>query len=185
MTRPLTLYLIIDYFVYLLVKAIETILNIIPESLARAFGRFLGRLAWIISKDRREAVIENLTIAFGKENSPHWIRLTALRSFEHVGLLIVEFFLIRRWSHKEIADRIIIQGKSDLTNILSEIDESTIRVEPEAQMKDYTLTGEELKLFVHDFTGKYSNMTNQEAIQILRMNGYSIVKHGIILYYIT
>jgi KDO2-lipid IV(A) lauroyltransferase len=113
MTRHLTLYLIIDYFVYLLVKAIETTLNIIPESWARAFGRFLGRLAWIISKDRREAVIENLTIAFGKEKSPQWIRLTALRSFEHVGLLIVEFFLIRRWSHKEIAERIIIQGKSD------------------------------------------------------------------------
>ncbi len=67
MSRHLTPYLIIDYFVYHLVKTIEMILNIIPESWARAFGRFLGRLGWIISKDRREAVTENLTTAFGKE----------------------------------------------------------------------------------------------------------------------
>ncbi len=113
MSRRLTPYLIIDYFVYHLVKTIEMVLNIIPESWARAFGRFLGRLGWIISKDRREAVTENLTTAFGNEKSSDWIRKTAFKSFEHVGLLIVEFFLIRRWGHKEIAERIIIQGKSD------------------------------------------------------------------------
>ncbi len=113
MHRRLTFSLIVDYLVYLAVILIENALNIIPESWARAFGRFLGRVAWIVSSDRREAVIENLTIAFGKEQSAKWIRKTAIKSFEHLGLLIVEFFLIRRWTQEEMAKRIILKGKLD------------------------------------------------------------------------
>ncbi|MGC8603381.1 MAG: lysophospholipid acyltransferase family protein [Desulfomonilaceae bacterium] len=113
MSRQLTLGLIIDYFVYLLVIFLENALNVIPESWARAFGRFLGRIGWLISSDRREAVMENLIIAFGKEQSKEWIRKTAIKSFEHLGLLIVEFFLIRRWTQKQMAERIIVKGKLD------------------------------------------------------------------------
>jgi KDO2-lipid IV(A) lauroyltransferase len=113
MPRRLTFSLIVDYFVYLLVIFVENALNIIPESWARAFGRFLGRVGWKVSYDRRAAVMENLTIAFGKEESPEWIRKTAIKSFEHLGLLIVEFFLIRRWTQEEMAKRIILKGKLD------------------------------------------------------------------------
>jgi KDO2-lipid IV(A) lauroyltransferase len=113
MPRRLTFSLIVDYFVYLLVIFVENALNIIPESWARAFGRFLGRVGWKVSYDRRAAVMENLTIAFGKEESPEWIRKTAIKSFEHLGLLIVEFFLIRRLTQEEMAKRIILKGKLD------------------------------------------------------------------------
>ncbi len=113
MPRKLTFYLIVDYFVYLLVVLVENVLNIIPEPWARAFGRFLGRTGRLLSRDRRDAVNENLTIAFGKEKSPEWIRKTAIKSFEHLGLLVVEFFLIRRWTQEEMAKRIILKGKLD------------------------------------------------------------------------
>ncbi|MGC8657723.1 MAG: lysophospholipid acyltransferase family protein [Desulfomonilaceae bacterium] len=113
MPRRLTYTLIFDYLVYLLVVLTENFLNIVPESWARAFGRFLGRVGWLVLPDRRNAVIENLTIAFGKEKSQQWIRKTAIKSFEHLGLLVVEFFLIRRWTQKDMAERIKIQGKHD------------------------------------------------------------------------
>jgi Kdo2-lipid IVA lauroyltransferase/acyltransferase len=109
--RQLKFSLIIDYSIYLLVRFLEEILNLLPERRALAFGRFIGRLVWVLLPDRREAALENLTIAFGREHGPEWIVRTARKSFEHVGLLAVEFFRIRRWSQKEMAERIVIEGR--------------------------------------------------------------------------
>ena len=109
--EQLTFSLFLDYYVYLLVRFLEEVLNLLPEHAALALGRFVGRLVYMLFPDRREAAIENLTIAFGREHSPKWIVETARKSFEHVGLLAVEFFRIRRWSQKDMAERIVIEGK--------------------------------------------------------------------------
>lgn len=101
----------IDYTVYLLVRFLEEVLNVIPEKWAYATGRFVGRLVWVLLPDRRHAALENLTIAFGKEKSPQWIARTARKSFEHVGVVATEFFLLRRWSEEQMASRIVIEGQ--------------------------------------------------------------------------
>ena len=110
MKRQLKFSLFIDYSTYLLVRFLEEIFNLLPEHTALAFGRFLGRLVYVLFPDRREAAIENLTIAFGREHGHEWIVRTARKSFEHVGLVAVEFFRIRRWSQKEMAERIVLEG---------------------------------------------------------------------------
>ncbi|MGB6068509.1 MAG: hypothetical protein WBG50_27190 [Desulfomonilaceae bacterium] len=109
--QQLTFSLFIDYATFLLVRLLEEILNLLPEPAALALGRFIGRLIYVLFSDRREAVIENLSIAFGREHSREWILKTARKSFEHVGLLAVEFFRIRRWTQKEMAERIVIEGR--------------------------------------------------------------------------
>lgn len=111
--RKITLSLFIDYLAYLLVIVLERILGLIPETWAFSFGKFLGRIVWLTLKDRRDAVLENLTIAFGSEKSPEWIRKTAFQSFEHLGLLVVEFFLIRSWDQEEMNARIELHGHKD------------------------------------------------------------------------
>ena len=111
--RILSFGLFLDYGVYLLVLVIERILIIIPENWAYSFGRFLGRIVWLLFKDRREAVIENLTIAFGGEKSSEWIQKTTFKSFEHLGLLVVEFFLIRHWDQGEMSRRITYSDSKD------------------------------------------------------------------------
>jgi Kdo2-lipid IVA lauroyltransferase/acyltransferase len=103
--------LFIDYSVYLLVRFLEEILNLLPEHAAIAFGRFVGRLIYVLIPDRREAVMENLTIAFGREHGHDWIVRTARKSFEHLGLVAVEFVRIRRWTQKQMAERIVIDGR--------------------------------------------------------------------------
>jgi Kdo2-lipid IVA lauroyltransferase/acyltransferase len=103
--------LFLDYTTYLLVRFLEEALNVIPERWAFAAGRLVGRLAWVILPDRRHAALENLTIAFGKEQSPRWIMRTARKSFEHVGQVATEFFLLRRWSEEEMAKRIVLEGQ--------------------------------------------------------------------------
>lgn len=101
----------VDYLVFLLVRLTEEALHLLPEPVAFALGRFVGRLVFVLLPDRKAAALENLTIAFGNEKSRTWIRETARRSFEHVGLLAAEFFLIRRWSQKEMTERIVLEGR--------------------------------------------------------------------------
>lgn len=103
--------LLLDYLVYLLVRLLEEILNVLPEKAALSLGRFVGRLVYILFSDRRQAAIENLSTAFGHEKPRAWILRTARGSFEHLGLVAVEFFRIRRWSQQEMADRILIEGR--------------------------------------------------------------------------
>ncbi len=112
MARPITYRLFLDYTVYLLVRFIEKAFTAVPERAALAFGRLVGRIVYVLFPDRKEAAIENLTIAFGNERSERWIRRTARKSFEHVGLLAVEFLRIRHWSEEEMRRKIIIEGRA-------------------------------------------------------------------------
>jgi len=111
MNRKLNISLFIDYFVFLLVRFLEEILNLLPEHAALVFGRCVGRFVYVLLPDRREAAVENLTIAFGKEHGREWVVRTARKSFEHLGSVAVEFFRIRRWSQKEMAERIVLEGR--------------------------------------------------------------------------
>jgi len=112
MNRTLNFKLLVDYCLFLLVRLFEEIFCMIPESWALATGRFLGRCAFVLIPDRREAAVENLTIAFGKEQSDQWIRRTARKSFEHLGMLGIEFFRIRRWDQDEMDRRIEYEGRT-------------------------------------------------------------------------
>jgi KDO2-lipid IV(A) lauroyltransferase len=93
------------------VGLVELVINVIPQKITFSLGRFLGRLVFVLFLDRRSAAFENLTTAFGRERSPSWIYTTARKSFEHVGLLAAEFFLIRRWSQEKMAERIVMEGQ--------------------------------------------------------------------------
>lgn len=103
--------LVIDYTVFLFVRLLEIVLCIIPEKAGMTLGKIVGRLMFILLRDRRAAAIENLNIAFGKEKPRSWIRRTAVKSFEHLGQLAVEFFRIRQWTQEDMSTRIIIEGK--------------------------------------------------------------------------
>jgi KDO2-lipid IV(A) lauroyltransferase len=85
--------------------------SIRPHERALAVGRFLGRLGFAIAFDRRRVAIENLTVAFGDELSPREIRNLARRNFEHLGMMVVEFFRLRRWSQEELSERLTIEGR--------------------------------------------------------------------------
>jgi KDO2-lipid IV(A) lauroyltransferase len=111
MKREIHLRAFLDYTVYALVRLVDELLNTIPERLAMTVGRFLGRVAYIVLPDRRRAAEENLTIAFGKERSAHWVKRTAFKSFEHLGILGIEFLRIRRWTQAQMAERIVLEGR--------------------------------------------------------------------------
>ena len=100
----------LEYLVYLLFRLAEEAICLMPDDrTALAVGRFFGRLMFMLGGNRREAALENLTVAFGQERSPQEIRQIALRNFEHLGMLGVEFFRIRRWSREKLAEKLIIE----------------------------------------------------------------------------
>jgi Kdo2-lipid IVA lauroyltransferase/acyltransferase len=107
---------IVDYLVYLAARFLDELINLLPERWVWKFGRFVGRLIYVMLRDRREAALENLTIAFGAERPRAWIVQTARKNFEHLGLQAMEFLRIRRWDQQTMADRIVIEG-SDPYNL--------------------------------------------------------------------
>ncbi len=102
----------LEYLVYLLFRLAEEAICLMPDDRTTlAVGRFFGRLMFMLGGNRREAALENLTVAFGQERSPQEIRQIALRNLEHLGMLGVEFFRIRRWSQDKLAEKLIIGCK--------------------------------------------------------------------------
>ena len=100
-----------DYLVYLPVRlAEEAICLVSNHQTALAVGRFFGRLMYVLIGDRRQAAIENLTLAFGNELSAKEIRTLARKNFEHLGMMGVEFVRLKRWSQEEITERLEIKG---------------------------------------------------------------------------
>jgi KDO2-lipid IV(A) lauroyltransferase len=102
----------LEYLVYLLARGLEGLFCAIrSHERALALGRGLGRLAFVIARDRRRVTIENLTIAFGNELDPTGIRNLARRNFEHLGMMVIEFFRLRQWTQEELAQRLTIEGR--------------------------------------------------------------------------
>jgi Kdo2-lipid IVA lauroyltransferase/acyltransferase len=103
--------LFVQYVVFLFFRMMEGIICLIPRhEKSLALGRFFGRLMFLLGSERRAVAVENLGIAFGTEKSADEIRLLARQNFEHLGMLGVEFFRMRRWSHDELVERLIFEG---------------------------------------------------------------------------
>lgn len=100
-----------EYLVYLLFRFFEEAFCLIPrDETALALGRFCGRLMFLTAGDRKNVAIDNLTIAFGSERSTEEIRTIARKNFEHLAMLGVEFFRIRRWSQAKLAEKLVLDG---------------------------------------------------------------------------
>lgn len=80
-----------------------------------------------------------------------------------------------------------VQGQSDIADILSELEEVTVRVEPEAQLKDYALLNPSLLIIEQGSTFKDVLMTTKFSCPILflgsiftdvtvRAEGYDFIK---------
>lgn len=111
---PFTFRLFLEYLIYLFFRAMEELICAIgSDKSALDVGRFLGRAMFVLANDRRNVAIENLTICFGSTKHPAEIRSLARSNFEHLGMLAIEFYRLRRWTQDELAQRLIITGKKN------------------------------------------------------------------------
>ncbi len=102
----------LEYVVYLFFRLLEEAFCLMPShEKALSVGQFIGRVIFVCARERRLATLENLDLAFGNEISASQRRLLARKNFEHLGMLPIEFFRIRRWTQADIAERLEISGK--------------------------------------------------------------------------
>jgi len=73
-----------------LLLPVAWLLGHLPTRLGLWVGRRIGDLIWLALPRRRAVTLENLTRAFGREQSGAQLRQLGRRSFEHVGMNIVE-----------------------------------------------------------------------------------------------
>lgn len=86
----------------------------LPSAVGLAAGRRLGDLLWWVLPGRRAVALDNLRRSFGGERSPAEVRCLGRRSFQHVGMNLVEacrYFL--RPTHVMLS-RVRMEGREHL-----------------------------------------------------------------------
>jgi len=73
-----------------LVLPIGWVLAHLPPGIGLAVGRRLGDALWWLLPGRRRVTLDNLERSFGREVSPAKLRRLGRRSFQHVGMNVIE-----------------------------------------------------------------------------------------------
>jgi KDO2-lipid IV(A) lauroyltransferase len=87
----------IRFFLYCL----SWVWNLLPRKFHILFSKSLGLFLFYVLRFRRKIVLDNLTLAFGKEKSPEEIYQLARKNYIHYGFLMNEFLLSVAWTEKD------------------------------------------------------------------------------------
>ena len=98
-----------DSIIYWLLHSLLWLLSLMPLKVARAIGRFLGRIFRSLDKKHRRIVRDNLTRAFPEKDAA-WIEKTGKACFEHLGQVIMEIPYLLRWPHDRLLDHLRMHG---------------------------------------------------------------------------
>jgi KDO2-lipid IV(A) lauroyltransferase len=101
---------LIQYPIYLVIRGFGFLVNLLPEGLALWVGKRLGHWAYFIDLEHRRVAIKNLKIAFGGEKSRTEIRGIALRTFENLGMNLVEFLRFPGLESEKLMEKVEIEG---------------------------------------------------------------------------
>ena len=74
-----------ETLLYLAARAVVTLIQALPLRCVARLGRLGGALAWALDGRHRRVAVENLTHAFGGEQSPAAIRHLARENFQRLG----------------------------------------------------------------------------------------------------
>lgn len=88
------------YFIFIIIGWISY--HISKKSRLK-LGKFLGRLMMILSPQRVKITKENLELAF-PEKDKKWIDLTTRKTFENLGIVLVEISIIGKLKKEDILD---------------------------------------------------------------------------------
>jgi KDO2-lipid IV(A) lauroyltransferase len=108
----------IGYFIYLLLKGFSFLINLLPENVALWVGRQMGNAAYYLDWDHRNVAFQNLRIAFGQEKSEEERRSIAKRNFQHMGMMVIEFFRILRMDTETYKRKVSVEGLEEALKLL-------------------------------------------------------------------
>lgn len=105
------------YAVYLLFRAIEGLLRLLPLDFVWRTGAVLGWLAYFIGGKYRKLAVSNLHIAFGREMSDAQIRALARKHFSTMGANLLSGFKLPLMEEEEIVNRVRMEGLEHIEKV--------------------------------------------------------------------
>lgn len=108
------------YPLYLLIRVLGFIVNLLPDRLALWFGRRLGDLMYLVDFEHRAVALRNLEIAFGEEKTEEERRSIARKNFQNLGMMAIEFFRIPKMGPETYLKRVTVVGLEKALKILDE-----------------------------------------------------------------
>ncbi len=99
-----------QYLIYLIFRSAEFLLSLTPLEVCARLGSMAGTLAYLFFPNYRKLAINNLTIAFGREQNAEWIRQTARRHFRSLGSNFLCSLKLPLMQQEEILKRVKVEG---------------------------------------------------------------------------
>ncbi|MGQ9645863.1 MAG: lysophospholipid acyltransferase family protein [Thermodesulfobacteriota bacterium] len=108
----------LGYFIYLVLKGFSFLINLLPEGVALWVGRQMGNIAYYLDWEHRHVAFQNLRLAFGQEKTEEERRSIAKRSFQHMGMMVIEFFRILKMDTKSFERKVSVEGLEEALKLL-------------------------------------------------------------------
>lgn len=108
----------VGYFIYLILRGFSFLINLLPESIALWVGRQMGNVAYYLDWEHRRVAFQNLHIAFGQEKSEEERRSIAKRNFQHMGMMVIEFFQILKMDTETYKKKVTVEGLEEALKLL-------------------------------------------------------------------
>jgi KDO2-lipid IV(A) lauroyltransferase len=102
----------------LILKGFSLLVNLLPESFALWVGRQMGNVAYYLDWEHRNVALQNLHIAFGQEKSEEERRSIAKRNFQHMGMMVIEFFRILGMDTEAYKKKVSVEGVEEALKLL-------------------------------------------------------------------
>jgi KDO2-lipid IV(A) lauroyltransferase len=100
----------VDYILIFVIKSLQQILRVLPEKAQLSTGKFIGRLAFILLRNRKIVALSNLKRVF-TDFSDKEIKATTKSNFEKLGTNVVEFLLMPFIRDRQIPERFTVEGR--------------------------------------------------------------------------
>ena len=99
-----------QYLVYLLYRAVEGVLSLMPLTLCARLGRWAGLAVHFLLPKYRRLALENLRIAFGREKDEAALRVIARNHFASLGQNFLCGLKLPLMTQEAIAARVTVEG---------------------------------------------------------------------------
>lgn len=109
-----------DYAAYAVYRGVEFFLRLLPMEAVSVVGATLGTIAYHTMKQRRQVVIRNLRIVYGKSISPGEIKSLARKTFQLSGANLISSIPASVMSSSELLDRVELQGREHLQDAIGQ-----------------------------------------------------------------
>lgn len=98
------------WIVYMAFLTMEAVLKVLPITMIWYVGRVLGFVGWIVAGKYRRLVLNNLRIAFGKEQDEAWIKKTGRAHFRCLFSNMFCGLKLATMTREQIESRITLSG---------------------------------------------------------------------------